>query len=354
MHIQEVLGYNCLNRFTGLDMIPAHQWLTVRKEGLYCIPGDFYIDPIYPVPRAIVTHGHADHAYSGHQYVAAHHATLAIMKIRYGEQCANQFVSLDYYQKLSFSKVSCYLLPAGHIMGSSQVVMEYEGVKVIVSGDYKRAEDPTCEPFKVESCDVFITEATFSLPVFKHPPIENEIQKLLDSLKNFPDRCHLIGVYALGKCQRLIKCLRLKGYNEPIFLHGAMKKLCDLYQNLGVDLGDLQAASTLSLQESAGKLVLCPPSALHDKWSRRFAHVMVGMASGWMRIRARARQKGIELPLVISDHADWFELTHTILEINPKEVWVTHGREEALVHFAQTAGYKAQALHLLGYDEHED
>ncbi|MBA2650534.1 MAG: ligase-associated DNA damage response exonuclease [Legionella sp.] len=329
-------------------------WLTIKKEGLYCLPGDFYIDPTYPVHRAIITHSHADHARSGHSQVIASTATIAIMQIRYGEDCASDLHALNYYEKISLNDVSIYLLPAGHILGSAQIVIEYKSKRVIISGDYKRAFDPTCESFVVEPCDVFITEATFSLPIFRHPPIEAEVKKLLLSLQTFPHRCHLVGVYALGKCQRLIKTLRLAGYDKPIYLHGALKKLCDFYESQGISLGNLQPASSLDLTTSQGTLVLCPPSALHDKWSRRFAHVLIGMASGWMQIRARAKQKGIELPLVISDHADWLELTQTIKQINPKEVWVTHGREEALVYFAQKEGYKAQPLHLLGYEEGED
>lgn len=329
-------------------------WLAIKKAGLYCIPGQFYIDPMYPVAQAIITHSHADHARAGHQHVIAHAHTVAIMQIRYGEECAQTLQSLAYFERINVNDVEIYLLPAGHILGSAQIVIEYREARLIISGDYKRALDPTCEPFIVESCDVFITEATFSLPIFKHPPITTEINKLLTSLQTFPNRCHLIGVYALGKCQRLIKTLRLMGYLEPIYLHGALKKLCDFYQSMGIDLGELLPATLLDLSNSAGKIVLCPPSALHDKWSRRFTNVIVAMASGWMQIRARAKQKGIDLPLIISDHADWHELTQTISEINPSEIWVTHGREEALVYYAQQQGYKAQALHLLGYEEQED
>ena len=330
------------------------QWLSIRKEGLFCIPGQFFVDPIYQVDKAIITHSHGDHARSGHRHVIAHQDTIAIMQIRYGEACAGQLQPLNYREKIEIQGVVVYLLPAGHILGSAQIVIEYGGSRLIISGDYKRAADPTCPPFEVEPCNVFITEATFSLPVFKHPPIEMEINKLLFSLELFPERCHLIGVYALGKCQRLIRCLRIAGYHQTIYLHGALKKLCDFYESCGISLGDLQPATALDLQSSKGRIVLCPPSALLDKWSRRFAHVMPCMASGWMQIRARAKQKGIELPLIISDHADWTELTQTIHEINPEEVWVTHGREEALVYYAQQQGYKAQALHLLGYEDHED
>lgn len=335
-------------------MLHPKYWVEIRKEGLYCIPGQFYIDPLYPVHRAIITHAHADHARAGHQEVYAHINTIAIMQQRFGQECANQFNRLAYRESVNIHDVSLYLLPAGHILGSAQVVIEYKDSRLIVSGDFKRVFDPTCEGFIVEPCDVFITEATFGLPVFKHPPIEQEIKKLLASLNAFPHRCHLIGVYALGKCQRVIKTLRQVGYLEPIYLHGALKKLCDLYQSTGLDLGELKPAAELSLEESKGKIVLCPPSALREKWSRRFADVLPALASGWMQIRARAKQSGIELPLIISDHADWQELIQTIHEINPTEVWVTHGREEALVYYANQQGFQAQALHLLGYEETED
>ncbi|WP_133135480.1 ligase-associated DNA damage response exonuclease [Legionella rowbothamii] len=331
-------------------MAPARQWVEVRKEGLYCLAAQCYIDPSSAVECAIITHAHADHAVFGHKKVIAHPDTHALMQIRYGEEYTCNIVSLNYFEKIQVNKAEIYLLPAGHILGSSQIVISHGGERLIISGDYKRTFDPTCEPFISEPCDVFITEATFGLPVFKHPPIEQEIQKLVVSLATFPERCHLIGVYALGKCQRLIKVLRILGYQDPIYLHGRLKKFCEFYQNKGINLGSLKPASELDLNSSKGALVLCPPSALHDKWSRRFANVLVGMASGWMQIRARAKQKRVELPLIISDHADWAELTQTILEVNPKEVWVTHGREEALVYFAQREGYQAQELHLLEHD----
>jgi putative mRNA 3-end processing factor len=327
------------------------QWLAVKPEGLYCIPGQFYIDPVAAVDNAVITHGHGDHARSGHKQVIATIATTAIMKSRYGENCADVFTALDYHEKFAMGDTTLYFLPAGHILGSAQVVITYQGTRLIISGDYKRAADPTCEPFVVEPCDVFITEATFSLPVFKHPPIETELKKLLASLELYPQRCHLIGAYALGKCQRVIKTLRNIGYEEPVYLHGALLKLTELYQQLGCDLGAILPASELDLAASAGKIVMGPPSSLHDRWSRRFKDPVIALASGWMQIRARAKQKGIDLPLVISDHADWYELIKTIEEINPTEVWVTHGRDEALVYYALQRGYKAQALSLLGYEE---
>jgi putative mRNA 3-end processing factor len=336
-------------------MLHPKHWIETRPEGLYCTPGQFYIDPITPIDAAVITHGHADHARSGHKKVLATPATIEIMKTRYGETCAEVLQALPYREKISIHQTTLYFLPAGHILGSAQAVIEHQGARLIISGDYKRAPDPSCEPFEVENCDVFITEATFSLPVFKHPPIEQELKKLLASIAAHPESCHLIGAYALGKCQRIIMSLRLLGYNEPVYLHGALMKLCDLYQRLGIDLGKILPAAELDVKTAAGKIVLCPPSAVHDRWSRRFGDSIVAMASGWMQIRARAKQKGIDLPLIISDHADWDELVQTIRDINPSDVWVTHGREEALVYQATQMGYKAQALSLLGYEEeHED
>jgi len=335
-------------------MIHPRDWIQCRPEGIYCLPGEFYIDPLNTVDMAIITHGHADHARSGHSNVLTTAETAAIMQIRYNAAEETQFQLLKYNEPVTHHQVKIYLLPAGHILGSAQVVLEYQGSRLIISGDYKRVFDPTCASFVVETCDVFITEATFGLPVFQHPAIESELQKLLTSMQENPTRCHLVGAYSLGKCQRLIKMLRIMGYQEPIYIHGAMLKLCELYQQCDVDLGDIRHASVLEQHDSAGKLVLCPPGVLHDRWSRRFAEPLIANASGWMRIRARAKQKGVELPLVISDHADWNELTENLQEVKAEEIWVTHGREEALVYYAFQHGLKAMALSLLGYDEEED
>lgn len=250
------------------------------------------------------------------------------------------------------------LVPAGHILGSAQAVLEYDGGRIVISGDFKRREDPTCPPFKPVSCDVFVTEATFGLPVFDHPPIEHELQKLLHSLSLFPESCHLIGAYALGKAQRLMVELRRMGYEKPFYLHGAMQKLCALYTQHGFDFGEVVLISEMDKKsvtaQLAGQIVIAPPSAINDRWSRRLPEVITCLASGWMQIRARAKQMLVELPLIVSDHADWKELLQTIREVGAPEVWVTHGREEALVYIATQMGVKAQALSLLGYDDNED
>ncbi len=331
------------------------EWIEIRPEGVYCKPGDFYIDPMRPVPHAVVTHGHADHARAGHGTVSATPGTLAIMRVRYGEDHAKeQERPLSYGEAADYQGVKVSLHPAGHILGSAQARLEYQGASIVFSGDYKRSPDPTCDPFEPVPCDVFVTEATFALPVFTHPPIAGEIARLRESLALFPERCHQVGVYALGKCQRVIMELRRQGYDEVIYLHGAMVKLCQLYAESGIPLGPLEQVTVENAKTLAGKIVLSPPSALDDRWSRKLPEVLTVAASGWMRIRARAKQKGVELPLVVSDHADWNELTQTLDDVGAPEVWVTHGRADALVYYAKQKGFKAQALHLLGYEDDSD
>jgi putative mRNA 3-end processing factor len=325
-------------------------WMIPKPEGLYCEPGGFFIDPHSAVAKAVVTHGHSDHAFAGHQSVLATPETLAVMRTRLGSGSGQSKQAAKYGEKIKVNDVTMWLAPAGHVLGSAQIVMEHAGKRIVVSGDYKRRRDPTCEGFEVVKCDVFVTEATFALPVFVHGPDVDEISRLLASLRLFPHRTHQVGVYSLGKCQRLIVLLREAGYTKAIWLHGAMKSMCDLYESLGVDLGELRLVSD-SDSDLAGEIVLCPPSSLGDRWSRRLCDPIPALASGWMRIRARARQCGVELPLIISDHADWPELVQTMKDVEAPEIWITHGREDALIMQAQSMGLKARALAMVGFDE---
>lgn len=326
-------------------------WMQVRPEGLYCAPADCYIDPTRPVAQAIITHGHADHARRGHVTTYATPETLAIMAVRYGHDHAQACQALPYRQPVDIDGVRVWFAPAGHILGSAQAVLEYQGSRIVVSGDYKRRADPTCPAFEPVPCDVFVTEATFGLPVFHHPPPELEYQKLMDSLQLMPERCHLVGAYALGKAQRVMLGLRALGWQRPFYLHGAMMKLTALYVDHGFDFGALVAVSEVDKKSLRGEIVLCPPSALADRWSRSLPDVLTAMASGWMQIRARAKQRLVDLPLIISDHADWHELLATLVDVGAPEIWITHGREDALAYRARQLGFKAQALSLLGYDE---
>jgi putative mRNA 3-end processing factor len=317
------------------------------------VPGEFLIDPVRAAPRAVITHGHSDHARAGHGAVLATRETLAIMEARYGQGFAGATQAVRYGETTTHNGVEVRLVPAGHILGSAQVVLTWKDLRIVVSGDYKRRRDPTCRPFEPVVCDVFVSEATFGLPVFRHPDDAGEIAKLLKSVAQFPDRCHLVGAYSLGKAQRIICLLREAGYGRTIYTHGALEKLNALYESFGVALGPLADATTDNAQSFAGAIIVAPPTSIAERWSRRFPDPVAAFASGWMRVRARARQRAIELPLVISDHADWDELTHTITEIQPGEVWLTHGEDEALLRWAEISGVKARPLALQGYEENE-
>jgi putative mRNA 3-end processing factor len=329
--------------------------LCATPAGIYCPPGDFYIDPTRAVPRALITHGHSDHARRGHDAALATSETLKIMAERHGPDFSGRPEAAKLGERMTIKDVAVTFHPAGHVLGSAQIAVEMNGIRIVASGDYKRRQDPTCLPFEPVPCDVFITEATFALPVFRHPDDRAEIRKLLSSVAQFPERTHLVGAYALGKAQRVIALLREAGYDAPIYIHGALQKLCDLYRDEGVELGPLEPATLEKGRKTdfAGKIVIGPPSAFADRWARRFADPVASFASGWMLIRQRAKQMGVELPLVISDHSDWDELCTTIREVSPREVWVTHGREEALVRWCELQGIPAKPLHLMGYEDED-
>ena len=325
-----------------------------NAQGLWCPPGGFAIDPVVPVDRAVITHGHADHARPGHGVVVATPQTLAIMAERYGPDFCGRAEPVAYGQTVSRDGVDVTLVPAGHVLGSAQAVVTHKGLTIAVSGDYKRRRDPTCVPFEPVRCHVFVTEATFGLPVFTHPPDHEEIDRLIASTRQFPHRAHLVGAYALGKAQRVIRLLRERGWDRTIYVHGALARLNALYEREGVDLGPITSAAGLPKDALAGEIAVAPPSAIQDRWARRFAEPIAAFASGWMGVRARAKQRGVELPLVISDHADWTELTATLTEVAPEEVWITHGREEGLLRWAEINDMAARALRLVGYDEEDD
>ncbi|SEB71058.1 putative mRNA 3-end processing factor [Nitratireductor aquibiodomus] len=343
----------CRKNILSSQTMKPQNLLQPRPAGLYCPPGDFYIDPVRPVERAMITHGHADHARAGHGHVLATRETLDIMELRYGAGFAESRQPIGYGEPLQQEGVTVSFHPAGHVLGSAQIAVEKNGLRIVASGDYKRHPDATCAPFEPVRCDVFITEATFGLPVFVHPDPMSEIRRLTASLTQFPERAHILGAYSLGKAQRVISLLRAAGHDAPILIHGALEKLCCYYQEQGIDLGELEPATVEEGIEdrAAGRVVVAPPSVFGERWTRRFADPLNVFASGWMRIRQRAKQRGVELPLILSDHADWNELTATIRETEANEVWVTHGREEAIVRWCELNGIMARPLNLVGYED---
>jgi len=328
--------------------------LVPTPAGVCCKLGAFHIDPTRPVERALITHAHSDHARAGHGAVLATQETLDLMRLRYGENFAGTTQAIRYGESVNLGGAKVTFHPAGHVLGSAQIAVGANGLCVVASGDYKNVPDPTCAPFELVRCDVFITEATFALPVFRHPDADGEIAKLLASVALFPERAHLVGAYSLGKAQRLIALLRKAGYQAPIYLHGAMESITRYYAGRGIALGELRAVRSAGKAELAGTITLCPPSALSDVWTRRFPDPLTAFASGWMRIRARARQYGVALPLVVSDHADWDGLIATIAATGASEIWVTHGQEDALVHWCATRGLKARPLDIVGYGDEDE
>jgi putative mRNA 3-end processing factor len=310
-----------------------------------------HIDPILPKKIAIITHGHADHARFGHDHVIATRQTIDIMKIRYGDKCAKKFTPLRYGQKYSIKNYDFTLHPAGHILGSAQVLIEKNNHRLVITGDYKVGKDQTCKNFKLVKCNTLITEATFGLPIFQHPDPKDEIQKLIKSVKINKHNCHIVGAYALGKAQRVMNLLRQQNYNETIYIHGSLQKLCEYYSKEKINIGNFEKASSKDKNFYEGKIIIAPPSALKDRWSRRFPNPIVSMASGWMTVKQRAKQQGIELPLVISDHSDWNELLDTINKSKARNILITHGQEDALVYYCKKQNLISKPLSIQGRDD---
>src|ERR1700756_4096412 len=243
--------------------------LLPTAAGLCCKPGGFHIDPVRPVERALITHGHSDHARPGHGAVLATQETLDMMRLRYGENFAGSTQAISYGEEIRLGDVSAKFHPAGHVLGSAQIAVSCAGTCIVASGDYKDAPDPTCVPFEVVPCDGFITEATFGLPVFRHGDAADEVKKLLASVSLFPERAHLVGAYSLGKAQRVIALIREAGFDAPIYLHGARATITHNDASRGIGFGELRAVRGTKKAELAGAIAIAPPTATADLWTRR-------------------------------------------------------------------------------------
>jgi len=315
--------------------------IQLTKKGLYCARGDFYIDPWQPVDTAVITHGHSDHARTGSKQYHASASCVPLLRHRLGQ------IRVEGHQwgkplQLSETKVSFH--PAGHILGSAQIRVEHNGNVWVMSGDYKRTPDASCEAFEVVPCDVFISEATFALPVYSWEPGEITAKKIFNWLHQDRNRPSIVFCYALGKAQRILA--EMKRYtNETIYLHGSMAELTRLYRDQGIPMLPTELVTDLPKDfDFSGKLILAPPSAHRSVWMKRFKEPQTAFASGWMQIRGARRRGGYEKGFVLSDHADWRELIQTITETKAKKVYLTHGREDVLARYLREKGLQVESL----------
>jgi putative mRNA 3-end processing factor len=318
--------------------------LQVREAGLYCPAGDFYVDPVLPVAYAVITHGHADHARPGHGHYLASTDSAGILKTRLGFEIRLQ--SLAYGESLTRNGVRLSLHPSGHILGSAQVRIEQDGRVWVVTGDFKQHADPTCRPFDPLPCHGLVMESTFGLPIFRWPApkrIMDEIQRWWRQNQD-DGKTSLLFTYALGKAQRVLAGLQAIG---PIFVHGAVAAVNDLYAQAGIRLAATERVSSVTdARRFAGALVLAPPSADHGTWTRRFKRAERAYASGWMQIRGNRRRRSLSRGFVLSDHADWDGLLAAVTASGAEEVWVSHGFAAELARHLGETGLQATAFSL--------
>jgi putative mRNA 3-end processing factor len=317
---------------------PDDDLVVIRPEGMYCPLGDFYIDPMRPVPRAVITHGHADHARYG---MGCYHVAvegLPILTWRLGEQ---DYRPHEYAEPFDLGGVRVSLHPAGHVLGSSQVRIEAGDRVWVASGDYKRQRDPTCSPFEVVPCETFITETTFGLPVYRWPDTHDVVREIAEWRKECGanGEAAILYCYALGKAQRVLAELQAIGETEPVWLHGAVDVGVQVYRTAGVQLPPTEkVAEAPKGVDFAGRLIIAPPSAGGSPWARRFRRVQQGFASGWMRLRGNRRRGNYDRGFVLSDHSDWPALLGTVNETGARRVIATHGNTDAFVRFLNEHG----------------
>lgn len=317
--------------------------LTLTEYGLHCPAGDFYIDPWRPVRQAIITHAHSDHARSGSLRYLSSRPNADFLKLRLGPMIDLQ--TLAFGETLRVKDAIVSLHPAGHIRGSCQVRIEHQGRVAVVTGDFKRESDPTCEPFEPVACDLLVTESTFGLPVFHW----REAATVIADLETWwrrnqaQGRTSVLFAYALGKAQRLLASI--DGSIGPIFLHGALVNPTEVYRRQGCAMPDCQPVSEAPAGTRwSDALVVAVPSAAGSPWLRKFGEISTAMASGWMAIRGNRRRRALDRGFVLSDHADWGGLLQTVRECRASQVWVTHGFAPILARYLNDQGIAAAPL----------
>ena len=313
-----------------------------RPEGLYCPAGGFHIDPWRPVARAVITHAHADHARPGHDHYLAAYDARHVLRARLGDIALQ---TAAYGETVEINGVRVSMHPAGHVLGSAQVRIEHGGRVWVVSGDYKTGPDPTCAPFEPVRCDVFITESTFGLPVYRWPTDADVFGAINGwwAANAAASRASVLYCYAFGKAQRILASVDAD--IGPIVVHGAVEPLNLAYRASGVAL-----PATLRVSEVDDKtiyrraLVLAPPSAAGTPWLRRFGEHADGFASGWMQLRGARRRRALDRGFVLSDHADWPGLQQAIAASSAQRVIVTHGQVPVMVRWLREQGLQAEAF----------
>jgi putative mRNA 3-end processing factor len=315
----------------------------LTNEGLYCSAGEFHIDPWQPVRHAIITHGHADHARWGAEEYICTPSSGPILQHRLGAGIKLRTVPYGERFQMGDARVSFH--PAGHVLGSAQVRIETRGQVWVVSGDYKRTPDSSCEPFETVPCDVFVSEATFALPVYCWPSSESIARDILRWWESYKEGPSLLFAYAFGKTQRILAELA-KLTDRTVYLHGASAELTKIYRDSGIRLAATQLVSEMPPKHVFnGELILAPPSAHRSPWMKRFKHPQTAFASGWMQIRGNRRRRGYERGFVMSDHADWRDLITTIKETGAGRVLLTHGNTEVLERYLrEELGLRAEPL----------
>jgi putative mRNA 3-end processing factor len=325
--------------------------LLPRPEGLYCPAGDFFIDPMLPVATAVLTHAHGDHARTGSGKYHVATPGIGLMHERLGDTAVIE--AHDYGIGFDLGKVRVSLHPSGHVLGAAQVRIEYGDRVAVVSGDYKRDADPTCAPYEPVPCDIFVTESTFGLPIYRWPSMD----KVCTDILGWMDECAgrgqpaVLFCYALGKAQRILAELAVRT-DRGVYVHGAMALWIELYRDAGIGmLPTVPVADAARGRDFAGELVMAPPSAAGSPWMRRFARASTGFASGWMQVRGARRRHGYDRGFVVSDHADWPGLLRSVEDSRAGRIYVTHGDGEALIRHLCERGTDARPLAELGAEQ---
>jgi len=324
-------------------MVAGGDLISLTESGLFCAAGNFYIDPWGPVDRAIITHAHSDHARPGSKAYLTVNEGIGVLRARLGQDAPIEGVR--YGESVTMGDAKVALLPAGHVLGSSQVRISSHGQVWVVSSDYKLGQDRTCEHFALVKCNTFITESTFGLPIYRWRPD----REIFDEINNWwstnrdAGKCSIIFGYALGKAQRILA--GLDPSIGPIYTHGAVERLTHEYRAAGKLLPDTIHAGSLSRgTKFGGSLILAPPSAQGTPWMRQFGTVSTAFASGWMRIRGTRRRKSVDKGFVLSDHADWDALNKVIRDTGAERIIVTHGYTAEMVRWLRENGLQAESL----------